>query len=432
MSFDRTRALLGLPVAALLACSGDESVGSSGTYTSASTTSASTTTDSTASSSSSSSSSSGASETDTSTGSTSTSSTTGVVDPLLVDCGDPPKGAEGANYQHTPSASGGVPGYTWSASGLADGLSINEFTGVISGTPTVAGLYTFELSVTDTKGTMAMTTCPSIEVAAGLSIDLGGIDAPCISGDGSLLDYVKGGDGSAIACSAPGGTGNGKLPAGLGVDADTCKIVGSMEETRYGTWVWMVRAVQNGAEAWVPYCATQSQQAPKAYKIAGTHSGGKDQLAPAVGSFKDGAALLFDGDGEPKFEVTTTCGNTCFYSFYYSVSASPFGGGECLADKDGCFGLCPLVPDMNEPDGDTQTKCTLLPEMGLPKEGFRHEMWAKGAPAADAYKGRPWVLQYSIDYCISTSDTACVGKDNILKNGGGSNLEFAVIMQPSG
>ena len=142
MSFDRTRALLGLPVAALLACSGDESVGSSGTYTSASTTSASTTTDGTASSSSSSSSSSGASETDTSTGSTSTSSTTGVVDPLLVDCGDPPKGAEGANYQHTPSASGGVPGYTWSASGLADGLSINEFTGVISGTPTVAGLYT--------------------------------------------------------------------------------------------------------------------------------------------------------------------------------------------------------------------------------------------------------------------------------------------------
>ncbi len=46
------------------------------------------------------------------------------------------------------SASGGTPPYTWSATGLPAGLSINSSTGQITGTPTTAGTYSVTVSAT--------------------------------------------------------------------------------------------------------------------------------------------------------------------------------------------------------------------------------------------------------------------------------------------
>ncbi len=421
----------------LLACTGEGSVGSSATYTTASATTTATMTatmtegSSTTASESESESEGTATESESGTDTTTTTGTTAVVDPLVVECGTPPGGAVGAKYKHAPTANGGVPGYTWSAEGLPEGLDINTFTGALSGEPAVAGEYTFELSVSDSEGSEAMTTCPGVTIADSLKIDLDGLDGPCITGSASLLDYVDGGDGAAITCSVPGGTGNGKLPAGITINAETCEIEGAINEARYGTWAWIVKASQNGVEVFVPYCATQNEQAPGAYAIKGTHSGG-DQLTPAAGSFEVGELVKFDGEGEPRFEVTTECGNACFYGYVYSVSPSPFGGGACKGDKDGCYGLCPLVNDPDEDDGDKQVSCSLLPEMGLPKEGFVHEMWSKGDVPAVKFEDRPWILQWSIDYCISTKNTACNTKADILANGSGSNLEFAVIMRPKG
>jgi Putative Ig domain len=52
------------------------------------------------------------------------------------------------------SASGGTPPYTWSATGLPAGLSINSASGLISGTPTTATSYTVTVTARDTANVM--------------------------------------------------------------------------------------------------------------------------------------------------------------------------------------------------------------------------------------------------------------------------------------
>ena len=390
------------------------------------------------------------SETTTSTTDTPTSPTTVTTDAptttlvttdepppaLMVDCGALPKGAQGAEYQHQPTASGGVPKYTWAASGLPDGLAIHPASGEISGVPTTPGEFTVELTVTDLEDNVATASCPALTVGDQLNVDYDALaaDGPCVAagGDKTILDYITGGDGSPITCSTPAGSGDGKVPTGLGVDGQSCAIVGTIGESRYGNWAWIVAAEQSGVKVFAPYCAKQTQQAPKAYAISGDHSGQMDNaLEPMVVDFDPDQPLRFDGDADPRFEVKKgTCGDSCFFGFLYRVTMSPFGTGECKSDEDGCSGLCPLVADANEPDGDKAIQCSLLPLMGTPKIGFSHEMWAKGDVPPEEFKTRPFVVQWSIDYCLSNAAPDCQGKDAILANGDNSSFEFPVIFRP--
>ncbi len=370
-------------------------------------------------------------EPDPTTGEPPTSTTGPQPDPLVVDCGAPPAGAQAAKYSHQPTAMGGTPAYTWSASGLPDGLAIDVGNGNITGAPTTTGDYTFELTVTDKDGTSALATCPPVTINDQLSVDLGAMLGPCITEGESLLDYVKGGDGSPIDCITPKNIGDGTVPTGLSIDKTTCTQQGKITDPRYGTYAWIVRGRQSGVDVFVPYCATQDQQAAKAYSIVGNHSGGTDnELEPLVLDVDPDAPLRFDGDADPAFVVEKeTCGASCFFGFLYQVSLSPFGGGACTTDKDKCYGLCPLVADANEPDGDKQIGCSLYPAMG-PKTGFAHEMWAKGDVLPAEFKTRPFVLEWLIDYCITNVNGECSGKDAILANGASSNLAFAIIVRP--
>jgi hypothetical protein len=357
---------------------------------------------------------------------------TAPPDPLMVDCGALPNGAVAAEYEHQPSADGGDPSYSWAASGLPDGLTIDEGTGKISGTPTSAGMFSVTITVTDQDSVVVEAQCPDVTINDKLHVDLDAFAGPCLEAGESILDFVTGGDGTEIVCATPKGVGDGDLPAGITIDPASCEIEGSIAETRYGTWVWIVRARQSGVDVFAPYCATQSQQGPNAYTILGNHSGGMDNvLEPLEVTYDPSMPLKIDGDADPAFEVTRdVCGDSCFFGFAYSVTQSPLGSGACLTDDDKCLGLCPLVADAAEPDGDKQIGCSLVPKAMNPKIGFAHELWAKGDTPPDDFATRPFVQQWSIDYCISSLQTDCNTKAAILANGDSSNLEFAVILRP--
>lgn len=85
-------------------------------------------------------------------GPTVTPTPTTVPGTLTITTTSPlPSGVVGTPYSQTLMASGGTPPYTWSilTGSLPGGLSLTPSTGVISGTPTAAGTFSFTAQVTD-------------------------------------------------------------------------------------------------------------------------------------------------------------------------------------------------------------------------------------------------------------------------------------------
>lgn len=75
--------------------------------------------------------------------------------PPIALAGGLPDGVVLTPYSASLTATGGTAPFSWTATGLPTGLTINAATGVVSGTPTAVGSYSTTVTVVDSKGKSA-------------------------------------------------------------------------------------------------------------------------------------------------------------------------------------------------------------------------------------------------------------------------------------
>ena len=93
-------------------------------------------------------------------------------------------GSVGAAYTHTMNVVGGIPAYYWTidSGALPAGLSLDSFTGTISGTPQESGRFEFTIRVRDnTEGNPGVTHTATLDIE--LPQDLGPYD---VDNDGRI------------------------------------------------------------------------------------------------------------------------------------------------------------------------------------------------------------------------------------------------------
>jgi hypothetical protein len=234
-----------------------------------------------------------------------------------------PDGQVGVAYAQAVSASGGTAPYAFAVSGgtLPPGLALSS-SGVLSGSPTAAGSYTFAVSATDNLGNTGSNGY-QVQVTA-LTVTL----APASLPDGAV------GTTYSQAISASGGTGpynyavaSGALPPGIALASDG--TLGGMP-TEAGSYAFAVSATDSfgnhGSADYVLHVGAPAitlspaslpdGQVGAAYSQALAASGGTAPYAYAVtgGELPAGLALSTGGalsgtpteSGSHAFTVTAT------------------------------------------------------------------------------------------------------------------------------
>ena len=144
----------------------------------------------------------------------------------------PPGGEVGAAYSDQLTVTGGTSPFTWSVSAgaLPAGITLGASTGLLSGTPTAAGTYSFTVKVTDQAG-LSDTEAVSLPIIAGPSLSFPAPPAGWTNTVYTNTLTVSGGTGP-YAWSVS----SGSLPAGIslspsGVLSGTPTAVGTASFT---------------------------------------------------------------------------------------------------------------------------------------------------------------------------------------------------------
>jgi hypothetical protein len=165
--------------------------------------------------------------------------------PLAIATTSVPNATVGVPYATTLTATGGAGDYTWTYSGsLAPGLGLSQ-SGVLSGTPSGAGIFYITLQVRDAAGVTATQPLTVTVAAAG-----GTASGSPVTVTTSSLPQATLGQAYSTALSASGGTGNytwvytGSLPQGMSL-SPSGTIAGT--PTTSGTYPISVQAVDSAA-----------------------------------------------------------------------------------------------------------------------------------------------------------------------------------------
>lgn len=247
----------------------------------------------------------------------------------------PPNAAQSVPYNLTFTGSGGTAPYTFSieSGSLPPGLSMNS-SGVVSGTPTTLGSYTFSLKLDDST---TISTGGDHFIAQSVTITV--VAAPTIVVNPATLPAATIGTAYSQAATASGGTAPysflvsaGTLPAGLALSS-TGTLSGT--PTAAGTFNFTIRATDansfTGTRAYAlvvnaPTISVAPATLPNAtvataYNQAITASGGTSTYAFAVTAGALPAGLTLSSTGV--LSGTPTAGG----SFNFTVTATDSSTG---------------------------------------------------------------------------------------------------------
>lgn len=170
-----------------------------------------------------------------------------ILNELIISNASLPNGTQGAAYSANLSATGGTGAYTWNATGMPAGLSINAATGAITGAPSTTGPFTINATVADSTSPTPFVTNKSFNITVAA--------APPTITTNSPLPAATRATPYATPVQATGGTppytwslapGSNALPAGLSLNATTGQVSGTPTST--GTVNFTVRVTDAGAQ----------------------------------------------------------------------------------------------------------------------------------------------------------------------------------------
>ena len=122
--------------------------------------------------------------------------------PAITTASPLPAGKVSAAYSTTIATTGGTAAFAWTASSLPAGLTFNNSTGVISGTPTAAGTSSITVALTDAAGATVSKSGLTLVISPG-SAPAPTISSVTLSNGSETSGMVDKGDTIEIVFSAP-------------------------------------------------------------------------------------------------------------------------------------------------------------------------------------------------------------------------------------
>lgn len=166
-----------------------------------------------------------------------------ISTPLAISTTSLPVGYVGSSYSQKVLTNGGISPFSFSYSGaLPVGLALGASTGIISGTPSAAGLTNFSITVTDSSFPNPVTVTKALSLRIWSALSLTTSTIPTGSQSAVYSTTLNGSGGSQPLSWS---IGSGALPAGVNLDFVTGTISGT--PTNCGVFNFVVRLIDSAA-----------------------------------------------------------------------------------------------------------------------------------------------------------------------------------------